>query len=118
MLGQGFDLGGLFAPLNAAQVVFFIGQQILINSVPLYKSDDLIYIQKLGGLFWLISEYGGDSLPNFLLVDDENLSYYWDGIRQIIQEYARILINSRGFDNNPPCRSFSEVFMQQSFSIT
>jgi len=76
VLGRGFDLDGLFVPVNAAQVVFS------------------------------------------MLVYDEGLSYYWDGIRLIIQEYAAILIASRNFDNSPPSRSFDEVFMQESFPLT
>jgi hypothetical protein len=118
VLGRGFDLDGLFVPVNAAQVVFYIGQQNQINAARVSGSDDLLYIQKLCGLFWFVSEYGGEILPNALLVYDEGLSYYWDGIRLIIQEYAAILIASRNFDNSPPSRSFDEVFMQESFPLT
>jgi hypothetical protein len=118
VLGRGFDFDGLFVPVNAAQVVFFMGQQILINAARVWGSDDLLYIQKLCGLFWFVSEYGDEILPNALLIYDEGLSYHWDGIRLIIQEYATILIVSMNFDDTPPSRSFDEVFMKESFPLT
>jgi hypothetical protein len=116
--GRGFDMGGLFVPANAAQVVFFIGQQILVDTATNWSFDNLLPVQKLCSLFWFISEYGDDILPNALLIYDEKLSYHWDGIRLVIQEYARILIASMGFDDTPPSRSFDEVFMKKSFSLT
>jgi hypothetical protein len=115
--GRGFDIGGLFIPENGAQVVFFIGQLVAADAARDWSEKDRRSAQKLASLLWLVSESGGNTLPDAILRAEEGLLSHYDGIRAVIREIAQVLVVSRAFDDEPINRGFDEVFMKDSFPL-
>lgn len=113
---RAFDMGGLFIPTNASQVVFYVGQSILTDAAQMWPSDGQERIQQLCGLLWLISEYGGAELPASILLEEDH-SYHYKGIRSALREDACFLQQSKGYGGAPLTRSFAEVFMRDSFEL-
>lgn len=115
--GKGFDIGGLFIPENGAQVVFFIGQLVVADASSDWPEKDRRSAQQLASLLWLVSESGGNALPDAILRAEEGLLSHYDGIRAVIQEIAHVLVVSRAYNDEPINRGFDEVFMKDSFPL-
>lgn len=113
--GIAFDVGGLFVPKNAAEVVFYVGCLILDEAARGWSEEDQRTAQELSGLLWMISEYGGEILAEIVLLEGDGYSFHHDGIRRLFRSLAKKLIDGRKYQEREIERSFRDVFLKDSF---